>query len=71
MSCADRAFGPADPTRRRLLQAAGGAMYAQQQAAGTQDEQFTDATSDTTGASATDNADDVVEAEIVDDEDRK
>jgi molecular chaperone DnaK len=53
----------------RISQEAGGAMYAQQQAAGPAGgEQFTDATGDTTGATATD--DDVVEAEIVD-EDRK
>ena len=53
----------------RISQEAGGAMYAQQQAAGTTGgEQFTEPTGDTTGASAAD--DDVVEAEIVD-EDRK
>ncbi|HEY6748164.1 MAG TPA: Hsp70 family protein, partial [Mycobacteriales bacterium] len=57
----------------RISQEAGGAMYAQQQAAGATGEQFTDPTAggptgDTTGASAAD--DDVVEAEIVD-EDRK
>jgi molecular chaperone DnaK len=58
----------------RISQDAGGAMYAQQQATGAQGgEQFTDPTAggptgDTTGATAGD--DDVVEAEIVD-EDRK
>jgi molecular chaperone DnaK len=62
----------------RISQEAGGAMYAQQQAAGAQagGEQFTDPTAggptgDTTGGSAAD--DDVVEAEIVDEpgEDRR
>jgi molecular chaperone DnaK len=63
----------------RVSQEAGGAMYAQQQAAGQGGEQFTDGaggaaggpTGDTTGAGAAD--DDVVEAEIVDEqgEDRR
>ena len=60
----------------RISQEAGGAMYAQQQAAGEGGEQFTDPTaggptSDTTGARQAD--DDVVEAEIVDEpgEERK
>jgi molecular chaperone DnaK len=61
----------------RISQEAGGAMYAQQQAAGAQGgEQFTDPTAagptgDTTGAAQAD--DDVVEAEIVDEpgEDRR
>jgi molecular chaperone DnaK len=53
----------------RISQEAGGAMYAQQQAAGQQGAQFTDGTAggptgDTTGSAASD--DDVVEAEIVD-----
>ncbi len=58
----------------RISQEAGGAMYAAQQASAQGGEQFTDPTAggptdDTTGARAAD--DDVVEAEIVDDEDRK
>jgi molecular chaperone DnaK len=63
----------------RVSQEAGGAMYAQQQAAGQSGEQFTDGaaggpTGDTTGAGATGGTDDdVVEAEIVDEqgEDRR
>jgi molecular chaperone DnaK len=60
----------------RVSQEAGGAMYAQQQAAGAQEGQFTDGTAggptgDTTDPGAAD--DDVVEAEIVDEpgEDRR
>jgi molecular chaperone DnaK len=57
----------------RISQEAGGAMYAQQQAAGAtgEGEQFTDAAGDTTGAATGSADEDVVEAEIVDDEDRK
>jgi molecular chaperone DnaK len=63
----------------RISQEAGGAMYAQQQAAAQGGEQFTDgtaggATGDATGAGATGGTDDdVVEAEIVDEpgEDRR